>query len=670
MAPSETAPDLTLIMDDDSSQELAQKTFKQWQDRDQEKVKWVQEWREELDFLRGDHWRKWSYDSNRMVDIPNPNNSPRITVNIFAEIVRTVVSQLTRNRPSVEVSPRTSDSSDMDSARAGENLIMTMFDTLGFEELSEQVAYWMVATGNCITKTFWDGSLGDIITIPEMDESGQLVERRQPSGYVNTEVLGPFAVFPAKECRSLRDCRDIIQESLVEPETLEAMFGKKFDPDCQDDDHYSLARIRKEASKYQNTERMNLVRVLEKWWLEPADNFAWKHIVVIGKKVEAQDDWPLPRHPFTQFGLEFSPESFWRRTWMRDAISMNRVMNEFWSQTVMHMKLAVNRPMWAAKGQIREGRIRKEPGAINQVELVGNQFPKEMELSQLPQWFQQVPKDAQEMMNVVTGVSSVSQGNAPFAQASGRLVAFLSDLDSTKLGPASRALARGFSDISRQYLQLWQIFGPEEITLRSMGASGLPETLAFKKSDLSFADVRMEESSFMPMNRAVRNDMLERLLQLQIIDPPTFKKQMEFGAIKPQDLDPDYRDRQWARENIARIQAGQPPIIYDFMNEGIHYEVCVDWMKEGEFRNKTPPEIQQQFLQYVQYLTQKIAEAEQLKLQQAGQGGSPSPTPGAANPPAPPGPEGVPPEMAGSTNPPGQDLGEENQLATMGGMNG
>jgi hypothetical protein len=598
------------------AEEVPGKTFADWKKRDEFMRPITREWRESLAFSRGDQYITYNATTWRWNVAPNPLGYPRPRLNIYDSIRRTTVSHMTRNRPASEVLPLSSTATDVESARICNDLLEGyLYDAVDLQNVLVEICTWMWHTNNVYVRPRWDPNRGDLIEEPApvepelMGEDGNPVEppALMREGAIVLDVLSPFQVFPQKEARTFDEAQDLIVEHLLNPEQVKALFpdAKNLEPDTPAAEGTSYLIVQEESQQYSQGQ-LEYIRVLERWYLPTPKNPRGRHIVTSKNELLADEEYPFARFPIIHAQCERMPMSFHGRASAWDIKSPQKTLNSAWGHLIHHMDLAVNPPWTFSQGSVKPTDMQKRAGAIIPYDAQKGGPPSAVQMATLPQWVIDFPDRCQKLMSDMS-ISEVSQGRIPYSGLSGRTIAFISDLDATRLGPWAKQLAKLLGRVSVSMLELYRDNAPPEKVIRLTGGS-VAEAVTFRTSDLRWGDVRVTESSLMPQPLAVKRELLMQYVQLGIMTPPQYVESMK-GSAEIEDIDGKKQDRSWAKDNLALIRMGQDAFTKPWMDFPTHIAVTEEYLRSAEYR-RLNPQIQQALEDYWNWL-QTTAQAMQ-----------------------------------------------------------
>lgn len=158
-------------------------------------------WDEAIRFYDGDQHIEYNASTSRFQQVTITRNNdfiPRPITNYILPVVRTIVSQLTKQKPQGIVRPNSKDPKDIGSAKLGDLILDVKNEELREDEKNQEKAYWGVITGTAFKKIFWDESGRKTIKIPqyetvtenETDELGQPVQQLNELGEPMMDMMG------------------------------------------------------------------------------------------------------------------------------------------------------------------------------------------------------------------------------------------------------------------------------------------------------------------------------------------------------------------------------------------------------------------------------------------------------------------------------------------------
>lgn len=122
--------------------------------------------------------------------------------NEIEPVVRTLVSFMTRQEPSISAYASGRSGSSENRAKMAERLIQAKYDIDQENKVSRNVAHWGIVLGSVFRKDFWDTSAGANYSVPKYDElgaavvdaEGKTVNQYQKTGMNGVSILTPFSM--------------------------------------------------------------------------------------------------------------------------------------------------------------------------------------------------------------------------------------------------------------------------------------------------------------------------------------------------------------------------------------------------------------------------------------------------------------------------------------------
>lgn len=154
-------------------------------------------WTKAINFLIGEHWRtRWDGTSltwNQEKDIPPWHQQP-VTNLVFA-VYRAALAKLTKQKPTLEVVPKSGDSEDKEAAELCEAVLTYLWRYLKKPQKVPTGIGWMLVTGMAWVRVGWDPQAGELkprtipmqrprrpLGAPDQPTDGSQPDGGQPSG--------------------------------------------------------------------------------------------------------------------------------------------------------------------------------------------------------------------------------------------------------------------------------------------------------------------------------------------------------------------------------------------------------------------------------------------------------------------------------------------------------
>lgn len=187
--------------DKDENQLLAEKIETYYKQDMSDKLLRAYTWDEAIRFYDGDQYIEYNVSTNRFQQVTTTKNNdfiPRPITNYILPTVRTVISQLTKQKPQAKVRPNSQNPKDIAAAKVGDLVLDVKWEELREDEKTQEKAYWGVIVGTVFKKIFWNETTAKILRIPKMetveenilDESGNAVMELDEAGNFALDVNG------------------------------------------------------------------------------------------------------------------------------------------------------------------------------------------------------------------------------------------------------------------------------------------------------------------------------------------------------------------------------------------------------------------------------------------------------------------------------------------------
>lgn len=128
-------------------------------------------WSKAVLFLLGRHWLIWNKMKRRYgtdTDVPAWTQQP-VTQIVYA-VYRTAIAKLTKQKPSLEIVPPSSDSDDRESAHIAEALITHLWRLLKVPTTIKRALGWFLCTGQVYLRVHWDKDAGKLVPLTQLME--------------------------------------------------------------------------------------------------------------------------------------------------------------------------------------------------------------------------------------------------------------------------------------------------------------------------------------------------------------------------------------------------------------------------------------------------------------------------------------------------------------------
>jgi len=447
-------------------------------------------------FCHGDQWGHVSWTGQggeRSIDVADDewvdDGTPRIVVNRLGNLVRTLASLLTKDRPSAKAYPVNSeDPQDHFDAALAQKFI----DYFSSEEDTAQ------KIGRCCIRAVQHGACGLKVLFD--------TEKKRVRWSVCT--IFNFLIDPVED---YREARWVIFQNYLPLEEAKALYAK--------------AGIDREprSTKYHNAagERLDGVEAFELWHFPCADYPDGIFANIVDQMCVEQMPYPYvienegqpePVLPIVIMKMHSIRESAYAYTPTSDAVEQQRLLNEARSRVVKCMRISSNPQLFVpsslrAQFNLDEANVMFFKTAIKE-DVKSAQY-LHVDIDYQPLYT--AAADASKEMNEIMGVNLVTSGDET-RSISGRAIENIAELDKAKNAEPAKSLEDMIEQAWRLTIGFVRLFYTEDRQLRITGADS-SEVMMFQAADIQGADVRLEPASELDSMSAVKQQAADERAQ-------------------------------------------------------------------------------------------------------------------------------------------------------------
>lgn len=577
------------------------------------KRKLERQWLLNILFIGGDQLCKVNSRTNEIVRInveDDPDWYVRVVNNRTMPVYRTMVAKLTKNKPLPMCTANSREDKDVQAARASVKLLENHWINLGMDEGHQEIAGWLVATGNCFVKQFYNPKKGDVIVIDEKvkkkvdekidkeiedDDKGKKIKGNISKktevciGDTDLVIRNPFNCYPQRGKSKLDkmtmfgDCEFITVDEAYDKYDIEVEPGRSNRDKQLYISNATIGDIINTGELNQDVMSSDLVMVRELYILpnrkfKNGIQYKW-----IGDQVvEVIEE--CTEIPFTHLGLIKIPGKFWYEAIITDVVPMQIRWNELLSKIEMHNDLYNDPPIIIDPNVINIDDFTNEPGLILERKSpgIGAEEPWVMKVPQLDQAILQEVNILDKQFEIVPVLNKVSFGKDTPNARSGLAINYLQEKDDDVIRPLIAEIETSYTKIFKRDFKLCQENYSEDRGFAIVGKDNKVEWINFMKSYLDAnVDVRVEPGSAMPRSISAQQAMILELMDRGFfVDSRTGQMDygkiagyLEFGGINEMyediTLDGDH-----AKRVIEELVKGNPVIVQEWFNFNAHlYEV-------------------------------------------------------------------------------------------------
>jgi len=450
----------------------------------------------------------------------------KTVLNVLQEIVRTAAAIVSANKPTWVVEPLGDDTHKYQAARGVGKLLDYFYRSNDTASLLDDVVLRAALLGTAGIFADWDSQVG------RGDIPDSAMHRE---GWFITEPVDIFNLHIEPGVGGIDRAHWAMRETTLHLEEARFYYNRAdIDPHAQT--HDGSSTVSRHLRIVADTESANMsledqsgrIRVLEYWERPTLDYPDGYRSVVAGDTLV--DSGPLLGGEFPVYMMRFSLEPW------RDygggigslLLQLQRDLSMTWNAYRARRDQEVRPPFWAASNAAPKG-INSKPGAINPYNpRLGR--PEPWQFQPFTQTTGKMAETTIQLMQHIAGINDASRGETPTSNATGRMVAYLAELDNRKLGPTVRSMGRMLSKFGRRLVRLWQSYGSESISVSVVGRGHATEISEVRREDLLWQDISVETASLMPKTQTMRQETILNLFQMGAISREQMLEAMEFGS--------------------------------------------------------------------------------------------------------------------------------------------
>lgn len=432
-------------------------------------------------FVAGNQFGGVTYKNSRAVIAKDEwfddEDVPRVCVNVLGNLVATLVSLITKNRPCAIARPlNDSDSEDVYDAQITNTLIRYLSQEMKTVEVIQRAVKYAEEHGTGFIKAWYDPTKKKACIAP--------------TSIFNT-TIDPMA-------ESVLDAQwFVFHRWLRKQDAAKYTSSVGIARPPQEKSYDTASGIKKKG-----------VPAFEVW-VRPGyfDEYpSGYYAFVVDDVVVAKSDG----YPFvveTDTGVESLPplvqivakpieECVYGRTSVTDCIGIQRTLNEAFSRTLKYLRIGSSPKLVRPAGSV-EG---VDPYTDAEIE-----FPNSADgaaISKAIRWLEgpQIPKEARELaqdcvkqLHDILGVSQLTAGTQT-RNVSGKALEEIEGLDAQKNSQTTRSIETAVLDLYRLLLHIVQRFYEDGVKLQISGTS-TTEVMLFNRADIMGKDIRLEPAS-------------------------------------------------------------------------------------------------------------------------------------------------------------------------------
>jgi hypothetical protein len=513
------------------------------------------QWYLNLAFYFGNQYIKPMGGLNNMT-FTTPKAPPwrvRLVVNRIRPAIRTEVSKLIAQKPTVYVIPATGEEEDKAAAKAAGQIWEAAYRDKEVKKILRRALWWGTICGNSFVKEYWDSGVG-----PEM--INPITGEEVTAGDVEMEVVTPFHLFvPDLTLEDIEQQPYVIHSTLKDVGYVRRVYGFEATPNASSNDTLIDNRylnIVNEASVNKKDQVL-----MHEVWIKPNGHRLFPDggllTVINSKVVQRIDKYPYPHgeFPFAKFD-HIQTGKFYSDSTITDLIPLQRELNRTRSQIIESKNMMAKPQLLAPKGSIQPRKITSEPGQVIEY-TPGLTPPSPLPMQGLPAYVLQEVDRLMQDMDDIAGTTEMSRGQNPSQVTAYSALSYLQDQSETKLSASVASVEEFVEKIARLYLKYVVYYWDIPRTVKAVGKDKMIEVSAWKGSDLKGnVDIRVEAGSAIPLGKQQRQTFLLDLFKLGALPPESLLELLEMRDLEDAQSEFLLDKQQVQRENLLLMNIG------------------------------------------------------------------------------------------------------------------
>lgn len=578
------------VVKDETIQEDKLVSFVDEQLKKGDKKTYEMQWYLNIAYFVGKQWIAFDSVNKRLYEPEREPWQVRFVGNRIQPIVRTELAKITKNKPTIVVTPASNEDSDIKSARVAEKVADYLFYELDLKAKNQELGLWGLTCAGFI-KPFWNNNKGN--------DAGQGLKQ----GDVDADIVSPFEIDIDPSAKKWSEVKWVCHKKVRDTDYVKQVYDKEVEAEggiLESNLYESQLKditIMGQGITYKNAENAVIVK---EYWEKPTAKYPKGRRITIANGVllfyeedigfgdEDDTERELPFFPFFHINV---PGRVWPTTINEQLIPIQREYNKTRSQIIENKNLMAN-PIWLVpKGSTEEEISAGMPGQIIEYKP---QIGKP-EMAQAPSMSADVYKNEErciEEFEFISGQHETSHGSTPTGVKSGVAIAYLQEQDDTKLGPTISNFESCIQNYMKYMLKMVKFKYIEERLIKIVGQDNKIETFYFKGSDLTSTDVRIVSGSSLPQSKAAKQEWIMNLVTNRVLDPvkdrELIMKMLELGITE------DMYDYYTIDINQAEAEKEQwlkgdfSPDVRDFYNHEIHITEHNKFRKSDDYKQLDP----------------------------------------------------------------------------------
>lgn len=396
-------------------------------------------------FLEGDHYVVYNTVTSSIQRLPKKTGEVRLTINKTRSTIRAIQNYSTRQKPKWDVVPGDTDDDTERTARDVGRVMDYIYRKLHLEQIVSGVVESGLKTSVGFVEVDWDKDAADGL------------------GQVRITLHDPFDMWLDKRARMDegkyrgRFMAKTINKSLSEIK-YDSRYNKKNRMDVKPDSEMAVSDVKSKILQRElgttgdgKIKGANVKEFLL-WCDEKNSKGGRIHLFTYAGGQVLRDEPLKDRdYPIFVFQIPMDPLKIYHRSWVADAIPLNKALNRSMSQKIMFMNKSLVYRIVAEKGH-GVSVISNEDGEV--VEINKNREFKVMDAPSYPATADSLTNQLSVFMEDILGAHDAATGRLPTGARSGKIVEALQAADANNLSNITQALESFLAVLGEKILQV------------------------------------------------------------------------------------------------------------------------------------------------------------------------------------------------------------------------
>lgn len=478
-------------------------------------------------FLAGRQWVGWSSRTRRVMELDNPGDRERHTVDVITQYHQTVLGKLYVEELKPELVFSREDVESENIATHSRQLVKYLWDSeVDADQRLYLALHKMLAFGTAALRCYFDPTQGKVLGQVPLDEEGNPIVDPQEARTYMAENYGEAKIHTIREGRIIWEPlspMQILPPPGVEDPTqfpwvavdrpMPVEWARMRWPDSADrieGQELRVADARELSSDGDSSQapsgagRLRDHCLITTVYEMPTVDSPEGRVIHFTENelLEVQQKLPYmlkgrPHHGLVFFRYHLVPGRFWGKGVVAPLVGPQRQKNRARSQMIELKDRNLGR-VYARKGTLTASNM--PIGKIMEVIEIPlhADYPQETMGQPVGPWVEAEARINDEDMDRVSGLREVSLGQAPAGVSAYSAMALLSEQDERRVGPVLKDIRHGIGDAVLLSLELIKKYWPTGKRMGIVGQDGMIEEFMFAKALLP-AEFYLDISKHSPL---------------------------------------------------------------------------------------------------------------------------------------------------------------------------